>query len=50
MQQEAIVFPPISEQAVASSLVQSWEEMVLCSLRLSPQLQKGLGEIICTVS
>lgn len=51
LSQAAIGFPPISEvteQAAASSLVQSWEEIVLCSFILSLQLQKGLGEMICT--
>lgn len=45
--QAAIVSPPISEgteQAAASSLVHSWEKIVLCSFILPLQLQKGLGE------
>lgn len=49
--QAAIGFPPISEgteQAAASSQGQSWEEIVLCSFILPLQLQKGLGERICT--
>lgn len=52
-QQEAISFPAVSEgavQTIASSLVQSWEEIVLGSCPLSLQLQKGLGEMSCTDS
>lgn len=53
LQQEAIGFPPISEgteQAVAFSLMQCWEEIVLCSRLLFLQLQKDLGEMNCTDS